>query len=632
MHNYCVIIAKSVEAEHRVGARLKRFVDDRLSFEPDELVLHRVGEGTFVFSASVAQRQLGIKSPAHVGEAEACLVGGLPTFERLPQYRPSTQMEPAAWVSELIGTQEVPSLHEVLGGSYSVVRATPAEVSAQASFCGYDSLFYVDNDRYAVVGNRAALVAAFQRSGAHSEIDAQAPSWVLSTTMILGTDTPWREVRRLPTTRTLTIRNGRIATRPVDAVLALPDDEGLPASQGSAIQGLVERFDWHLRTGVPFSAHLTGGKDSRMILALLIATGSIERVGEIVTNGSEENGDVIVARQIAAEVGLKNHVVREGAKPAVRTTEWRQHEQRFRFSPWKYDMYLTPYDGWGERKPTPSLETIFTGGGGELIRQKGIAPDAKTDPLDTIVDRFTNWYYRHDALRLLAPDVSAWQRDWIRDEVEGLIGTGAVNLQQSFYIEQRMANWGSAHLRNNGTSSVPALIDLHLARLMHLRADMADDLPYEILTRCAPQLRGLPFVNDEWTGRTAARAEADGVMQPPVSAAVTKSFPWQFALYRDHRDELLRECLPSIPAWDGIVSAKHVERLLSQPAEPFNSSHVKMLFGLLAGTNYLMGELAPERDFASTTSPLRLAGSEATTAYPWFKHRRTTGHRRDSSR
>jgi hypothetical protein len=55
-------------------------------------------------------------------------------------------------------------------------------------------------------------------------------------------------------------------------------------------------------------AGLTGGKDSRLILALLVADGSAGGV-EFQTYGEDDLPDVVVAKQIAAKLGL-HHVVR----------------------------------------------------------------------------------------------------------------------------------------------------------------------------------------------------------------------------------------------------------------------------------------------------------------------------------
>lgn len=622
MHHYCVIVAKTRDAASQLATRLEQFVHTRLSFEPDELVVHRIGPRTFAFGASAEQRPLGIDTPAHITDDETCFVGGLPTFERFPRYEPSGRMRPAAWASELLQEHDPSDLYSALGGTWSIISAKAESVVGFASFAGYDSLFYIDNDLYAAVGNRPSLIAALQSGGAHSAINRRALSWVFATTMILGDETPWCEVTRLRTDEVVTIHRARMAIATIGSQSFTPPEANHPAAfYDSAVRGLVSRFEWYLRTGRKFKAHLTGGKDSRMIIALLLATGAIDRVDAIITWGSEQNGDVIIARRIAAALGLRNHVVHEGHKQAVDTVDWRQHERRFRFSPWKYDMYLTPYDGRGVVAGAPASDLTFMGGGGEIIRQKGIAPDSEVDEIDGIATRFTNWYYRHDALELLHPDTAAWQRTMIRDEVEAMVEAGVVNLQQRFYIEHRMANWGSAHFRGASSSAVAALLDLDLARAMHARADMADDIPYEILTRCAPELRAFPFVNDEWLGQTRERAQADGTFSPPVTVAAAKSFPWQFALYRDHRDHLLHECLRSISVWDGMVSPERARQLRDRPVEPFNSAHIKMLFGLLAGTNYMLGMLAPAREFWATTTPLRLVGNRSGEAHGWFEHR-----------
>ena len=213
------------------------------------------------------------------------------------------------------------------------------------------------------------------------------------------------------------------------------------------------------------------------------------------------------------------------------------------------------------------------------------------------------------------------QREWLRGEVAGMVEAGVVNLQQRFYVEHLMGNWGNAQLRGSTNHMIAGLVDLDLSRLMHTRPDMDDELPYEIISRCAPELRGFPLAGDEWGGRTLARAQDDGVAHAPVAAGGARDFPWQHVLYRDWRDTLIREVLRHASLWEGALDTGRLEERLGTPVEPFKSAHVKALFGLVAATNRLRGELRAERDFATTSTPVGLSGSLAATARRWFGHR-----------
>jgi len=73
--------------------------------------------------------------------------------------------------------------------------------------------------------------------------------------------------------------------------------------------------------------------------------------------------------------------------------------------------------------------------------------------------------------------------------------------------------------------------------------------------------------------------------------------------------------------WEGALDPGRLEERLGTPVEPFKSAHVKALFGLVAATNRLRGELRAERDFATTSTPVGLNGSLAATARRWFGHR-----------
>ena len=309
MHHYCVIWSKTESAADEVAARLEQFVHRRLIFEPDEVVLHGVGSQVIVFSASVNQAALGIESPCHLSEHGACLVGGLATFERFPEYAPSSRMRPAAWLDELLDRAEPQSLYLDLGGNYSVVRAGASGFTGFSAFSGYDSLFYLETEDYAAVGNRASLVAALQSAGPCAAADLEALSWIPATTQIIGHRSPWAEVRRVPTGHAIELDRGSIALRRFPTGSDTPPDPGdLPEARAAAIDGLVDRYRWYLSTGIRLEAHLTGGKDSRASLALLLAAGGADRLERVVTIGSEDNGDVVVARRIAESLGIAHEV------------------------------------------------------------------------------------------------------------------------------------------------------------------------------------------------------------------------------------------------------------------------------------------------------------------------------------
>lgn len=125
MHHFCAIWSKTEAAAAQLNNRLEQFVHRRLIFEPDEVVLHSIGSRLTVFSVSVNQDAFGIETPCHLSEDRACLVGGMPSFERFPEYPPSSRMQPARWLDELMDRFDAQSLYLDVGGNYSVVRTIP---------------------------------------------------------------------------------------------------------------------------------------------------------------------------------------------------------------------------------------------------------------------------------------------------------------------------------------------------------------------------------------------------------------------------------------------------------------------------------------------------------------------------
>ena len=581
MHSsWLVVIPKSNDAGLRARVLLEQHALSRLSFHPDRVWFQSLKSGALIFTAAANARAFGLESTHDFGNERVLVFSGLPTLEYW-------QMQPredfGRQLHRLLVEYGPNKLHEHAGGEWSIARVSEDGGTAFASFSGYDSFYYIDSRDLLAVSNRASLLAPLVQRDGRVGYNIQAISWLFSTTMIYGRATAFNGVSKVPSGHYLLFTlDGEYEIKSHNVTYFTPPDSPQETEHliDSAVQRLSSRISWYCDRGIEIVAHLTGGKDSRTLLALLLHSGAVERIRSIDTYGSETHGDVIVARRVAEAIGLENrHVVHDTGSNIGAVLDPISVERRFLYCGPCYEAQLTPYDGSGDPAVQPSPIVTLMGGGGEIYRQKNHVIPLPIDPRAAFV-HFKDWQCPFDPLGILDPDVRAWQLDQLRAMVSELAQT-TTNLHPRFYIEQRLSNWGAAHFRNEGLASLAVLIDLPLARAMQSASDMGENIHFELMRRAYPELLRVPFLNHGWEGITAARAERLQAHYPPIQVATERSFPWQYRYYREYRNTLIDIVLRHPSLMSGVVSWDSLLKLRRTEVEPFGSPHVKVLFGLV---------------------------------------------------
>ena len=150
----------------------------------------------------------------------------------------------------------------------------------------------------------------------------------------------------------------RAQTRPaLDSVRGLA---GRPGGAGAVAEALVAAVSGLLKTGQPVELSLTGGKDSRLVAAALVAAG-VPVVAR--THGFADHPDVVVAAEIARRLGIE-HIVRTPAAPGQQVDVL----GRIRATVLVADGMLSAFENVG--RPDPAGSPVITAGGhgGELLR------------------------------------------------------------------------------------------------------------------------------------------------------------------------------------------------------------------------------------------------------------------------
>ena len=535
-------------------------------------------------------------------------VSGIPTLESLED---SSQSIPGK-LRNTLRNKGPQWLYENVGGAFNIGSLTVNDagqltLSAFADFSGYCSLFYLDTPNFFAIGNRASFVGAF-RPGfpVQNEIDADALSWVVGTTMIMGTRTPFAKVSRLRTGYGITY-----STKLGESASSAKISRMVPHHFGSIANVSIDDFDytnvctrignrmrWCVDQGIQFRAHLTGGRDTRLMAGVLANQEALEAVDRFSTLGTEQNGDVIVAKQLAAALGVENrHFVAEGGKGEV-TISADDFCAIVRRSPFMYECHLSAWDGRRSLvRRVPAWVTLM-GGGGEVYRQEWGSSESLAGSQGA--QRALSMFSRYDALRLLSMEARQHQLQEIEIELNLLRDEGVVNLASAFYLEERLANWGCGHFSNSLTTQFPMLLDWELARSALSVDGISEHVHFDMLRHCGDYLLRMPFLNKRWADDTEQRARRAGLAPDPVQVPLERNFPWQFDCYRRFRNAIIDFCLECGESLRAQVPVSNLERLRALPIEPFGSAHVKMLFGLCGAIFLLEGASGGDRDLAGS--------------------------------
>jgi hypothetical protein len=249
-----------------------------------------------------------------------------------------------------------------------------APVMARTSVTRVDPVYVTRVPGAVIVADRATWAAwTASRLDAHDPLHVAA---LLNPGFPLASATPFTEVSALPGSTTLHLLNGALTRlrAPAGGNTLGPasgddpgggngprgDDGGSLGGARAVAEGLVAAVAHLADAGQPVELSLTGGKDSRLIAAALVAAG-VPVVAR--THGFADHPDVVVAAEIARRLGIE-HLVRTPAAPGQQVDVL----GRIRATVLVADGMLSAFENVG--RPDPAASSVVTAGGhgGELLR------------------------------------------------------------------------------------------------------------------------------------------------------------------------------------------------------------------------------------------------------------------------
>ncbi|MFB9961469.1 hypothetical protein ACFFOP_02640 [Sinosporangium siamense] len=384
-----------------------------------------------------------------------------------------------------------------LAGCFSAIRTADWEVQAATSSTRALSVFHAETDDVHVVGTRALHVHLVAGRG---EItwNNTALQTMIRQGYFLSDETPYAGVTALGPSSSIVIRGGR---RTIEST-PLPEAHPAPASPRARRAAITRLADALVAAVEPLRANptpvnlaLTGGRDSRLMAALLHAAKVPFRA---TTNGLDSHPDVILARQITALLRIDHNVI-----PPVQT-ERRDavlipHPSTRTFEVLRTCEGMTSaYESIVEYLPYSARPTM-SGQSGEILRGGFLYSQGQTT--DKAMRRRVNDFFLKNE-SLFTEEANEHARElatpWLRRAEKN-----PWEVLDHLYVTYRVGRWHAAARAGSlrrGDPFQPFLDNRVVVEALSLdqRWRHSEEVVYELIRRFAPGLHKIEVEGKPW--------------------------------------------------------------------------------------------------------------------------------------
>lgn len=450
------------------------------------------------------------------------------------------------------------ALPDDIAGEYAILRLHPCgTLEAFGDCAGLHHIFHCA-DRRPIVANRAGFVAGI---AGDRQPDAKAGVWLGTIGYRVGDSSAWAGVRQLRQGDRLIHEDGN--ARIVSAAPELPPQRGYDhGGDGLLAEGLAQaKAAVRLAAGDgPLDLPITGGKDSRVVLAVALAAGLRDRL-TLFTRGYAGHPDVVVGAQIAARLGVPHRREPPLGSDLSPDLAPRDFVRLLATIAWQTDGGMGGWDNVSGH--SVGTGTIVSGHLGEVL--KAYAKRLPEGALDAV-----------GMVRLQAPfDPMALLRDPARTTLVAQLsaqmaearhaGADEADLPDLFYWHNRVPNWLGG-IRSVKSFERQPILPLGVPALMRLAFQMtaaerkAELAHYKLIQTAAPELIDLPFAHQTWDASLGAVA-IEPVLAPAGSALFGS---WQWSI---NRVPAVRATLIAlfaaldIPLWHDVDRARLIDAL-----------------------------------------------------------------------
>ncbi|WCP11716.1 hypothetical protein sphantq_00096 [Sphingobium sp. AntQ-1] len=509
MHHFLIVHAKNVDARNRLLDRLKMGVDHLVPYVPARKKILSLSDNAF-FVSTESHDFLGL------GEKSVVRDGNLAAFDGYCALKNHNQKS-VDYIYDLFRQHRAFTVNDHIDGelcaaSYDFNTGT---LSILSDFTGLRPIYFTEDDNYFAASNRQMFLNPLLTPTAKLEIDFSQIADLLGKGNKFTDRSFLKGVRLLRPGFAGVFTPGKgFETRRSGEPIFTARGEPSRADYIRSVSELVNNFDTLSRMpglqDQPIRISLTGGEDSRLVLAAALESSVADRI-ETFTYGFADNPDIAAAEMVAQKAGVPH--VKNIHTPPTSVSErpldkiWddlRRHAFRFEGAPGAWDggaatatqvrLDLVGYfDSYFKRvRPSNALIDVVSR---DVARAFMKEPQQDFDPMG-----------------ILQPSAIAADEAFCDNWLETVLDEGAElnDIPELFYFDFRLPWWGGAMAANVGSLCRIAPLASKFASRTGLKQSLVDrrerKFIFEAMLTLRPDLLELPYLNKKWPDHFQARS------------------------------------------------------------------------------------------------------------------------------
>lgn len=514
-----------------------------------------------------------------------------PTRPRLNLFSGYVRLQRRVWLdSELQDFNDaVPdpaALRRDLGGVFCLLTIAPDLTEVQTPISNLQHCYHSEARQYHVLSN-SAMVAHLLATGAdRPRPAAERLGSLVACRWQSHWLTPYENVRLVPGDRVARLTRDGLAIGPELSAQQF-DGVGQPLAESTLDDIAAELLDSLApleRAGSDRSIGITGGKDSRLLLAAAHHRGLVNSCH---TSGKSGHPDVVIGKRVAQALGLE-HVATDTTE-AARMPDLTRLREAAASAMRSFDLAR---DAWNPAfRPFPSksdeltqserlASSGVTGYGGELLRGgflkgKQINGDLK----GYVLAQFKHYFLRFDDI--LSVRAREFHRQFLDENFISHVHSSSCPgaLLDRVYLQLRCGVWAAAGQGNGNNTAGERIVPLADNRLLRIvlgttnTMQRANDMVVtQITNRLCPELKAIPTLSELSTSelRNGGRIDEQSLNYWKYMAPTTLQPEFTSVIFSDAAAEG--------GLWD-IVDRRKFESLYGSN-EVFKNPRIKQLWSV----------------------------------------------------
>ena len=593
---YLVLAGRSgVPVDPDLIARFDQEDPVEVPFYPEERIVWRNHDGSVVFFGWQAFTEV-----AGIGSHWAVDQRGLTAFSGhcWPRATGWAHGTGRSWADQLRGylgdSPDLPASRETLFGHFTIVSLPTRSTGwVMPDWASVDQLFTAETEYGDAISNRAGLCARAAQSGSNDtpERSLTAAGWIIGEGWPLDQESSYWDAERPRAGSMVKIESGqgaRVLEPRWSPLYPLEPEDPAPT-----YAELLDEAEEDLRGTIRAIANLpveervlslSGGKDSRTLLAVILGEGVKDRF-QFVTRGSPERADPIVANMLAERFGLDWTLLDATERsPAAELDNVLRHSH----------LVEGMTSGWAAmQQPKFAPGVAINGTMGEGLRWGFAARAAATA---TSVAELVAAYNRvrpFDRLGALRPEVRVYYdavvRDWFQEQTErGIPPVSSIAL---------LMHETSLHARTgpdiawNGRLRVDPFMTPVCMRSSHrLPVDCRPDMRFhlDLQRRCQVEVSKMPFERSAWYDASMYAHLPDAEDYRSIEVVKTQGADgrsWRVKHYADYRPLIEEIVLDRGNPIQQVVDCNQLAARLAHGGE--NEGRARLIWGALSAAAWM---------------------------------------------